>query len=286
MTLSTAIQVGARRVNSARSILLFTYFCNVAFAALIILPLVVSFGTNLGSSLESDRLFPNFDLQWMMEWLTSQRFNPIILELPVLLAAALAYLLLSTFLSGGAIGYFYLGGREGFFTCCARYFPRLFRVSLIGMCFLLAVITIMALLNGAIHRLTIDSMEERLIVVLGWLRLLFGLTLFSLFSMIVDYAKIGCVMHDNGSAIHETVGAWRFVRRNFAGTFGLYAVLTVFGLLFLLAYHGLSELLSQNTIVTVLLVFVLRQLFVLARIWLRLVFWASQLELYQTEINR
>jgi hypothetical protein len=96
-------------------------------------------------------------------------------------------------------------------------------------------------------------------------------------NVVFDYAKVRAVVEDRRSMIGAVAASVRFVRRNFAAVAGLYALN---GLLFaavLVAY----ALLAPGADSPVWLPLVAGQLYVLARVWVRLVFAASETSLFQ-----
>ena len=117
-------------------------------------------------------------------------------------------------------------------------------------------------------------------IILGWVRLLIVVFLIGVVNMIFDYGKIVCVVEDRRSAFRAAIAAAGFVARHFGRTLAVYWICAGFGLLFLLAYHGITEAAGQGTRSTILLVLVLRQAFMLVRMWLRLWTWSSELRVY------
>lgn len=277
--MTAALQQGGRQVLRWWKLVALLYLVNLAAAAVVVAPLVALIGSRLLHSLESDRLFVNLDAAWVVETLYHFQFWPATALGIAMAAVGLLFFVLNTFLAGGAIAVF-RREQDGFFSACARYFPRLLRLMLISLILYGIVLGLNNGITAAAGHAREASMQERPWVILHWfqLALLFGLL--GVVNMIFDYAKIVCVAGERRSAIRATLAAFRFVARHPGATLSVYWMCGLFGLLFLLAYHGLSEAIGQDSAAGVVLVLILRQLYMLARMWLRLWTWSSELHVY------
>ncbi len=124
-----------------------------------------------------------------------------------------------------------------------------------------------------------DSTNEQLGFVLTILRVVLALFLVYFNKMILDYARIRIVREDTNRVYDSLAWAVRFVFGRLGGTLLLYALLGVTGLAMLAAYLGLSRLFPGSTTGAIVSVFLLSQLFVAGRGWLKIAFQASELEL-------
>jgi hypothetical protein len=255
------------------------YLLNLTVAAIVAAPLAVFLARDLSHSLESARMFSNIDLAWVAEaFYNFKGFSATDIGV-VGVALGVVFLLVNTFLAGGALALF-RHEQDAFFSSCARYFPRLFRLALVSIFFYGIVLA----LNGGIGRLISlareTSMEARPWTILHWLQIVVILFLMGVVNMIFDYAKILCVAGNARSALRATSGAIRFVFSNRGRTLAVYWICSANALALFLAYHGLSELAGQESIAMVVLVLALRQAYVMFRIWVRLWTWSSELHVY------
>lgn len=278
MTAHAALNKGARQVLRLRKLIVFFYLLNLVASAVAIAPAVALIDTRLAHSLESDRLFSNLDPAWVVETLARYHWWPVAGAGIAALTVAAVFFILNTFLAGGALAIFHREDQP-FFSSCARYFWRLFRLLLIS----LVVYAIVLALNGAIvaaaNRLKETSMESHLFIIGGWVRIAVIFFLVSTVNLIFDFAKIICVVNTRG-AFRSTLRAFAFVARNPGRTMAVYWTTMAVGLLLLLAYHIVSEAAGQSSMSMIVLVFILRQAYVFARMWLRLWTWSSELNLY------
>ena len=279
MNAIAALKLGARQVLRLRKLIVFFYLLNLIAAAVVVMPGVLLISGRLAHSFESDRLYTNQDVAWVVETLSHFRWWPITAIGATLAAVTLLFFILNTFLAGGAISVFH-DEKQPFFSSCARYFPRLFRLMLISLVFYGLVLGLNSALNAAINRARESSMESHTWTIVHWIQLLIVFFLLCVVNMIIDYGKIICVAGGQRSAFRATIGAFRFVAMHLGQTSAVYWMCTAIGLLFLLVYYGITEGTGQNLRFTILLVLSLRQIYMIVRVWLRLWTWSSELNVY------
>jgi hypothetical protein len=196
-----------------------------------------------------------------------------------------AYLLLWLFLAGGILDR-YARARPTrsyeFFTACGVYFVRFLRLApiiLLTYYFLFAYVHPF-LLGNLYQAVTRDVTVERSAFL--WrviLYLMFGSVLL-LTNLVFDYTKVRAIVEDRRSMIGAIAAGGRFIRRNFAGVASLYLLN---GLLFLIVVilYAVAAPGAGWTGVGVWMGFAISQIYLLARLWVRLVFLASETSLFQ-----
>jgi hypothetical protein len=274
-----ALNEGARRVLRVRKLIVLFYLMNLIAAVAIVAPAVVLIGEQLSHSVENDRMYSNLDAAWIIGILFHFQWWPLTGIGITLAIVAMLYLVLNTYLAGGAVALLHREGQP-FFSSCARYFFRLIRLMSISLVFYGLVFLFDSAVNAAIARGRESSMESHTWIILHWIQLGILFLLVGVVNMTFDYAKIACIAGGERSALWATVAGIGFARRNFARALLVYWICSGIGLAFLLAYHGITEVIGQDSPIAVALVFVLRQLYVLVRMWLRLWTWSSELRLY------
>jgi hypothetical protein len=261
------------------------WFWNVAFAAAVAAPVAALLARDLSHSLYAQELMFRFDLQYLLEMGGKTRGWPAALLAPLALVAAGGYLLVSVFLAGGAITVFATPERRyvpaAFFQGCGRNFGRLFRLLLWSAVCYGVILGLHAGLRALGARLWRDSMEERPVVLYGWGSALLVLLLFLAVNMVFDYAKIRLVAEDSRRSLRAALGSFRLVWSNLGLTSFTYALVTAAAVLLLLAYLGLSGWLPRHRGWWLLLVLVVQQAYMLARMGVRLLYFASQTEVYR-----
>lgn len=303
----SAFRLGIGRVNRSPLIL----FGMFVLTLLIALPLSIALRgmleAHLGASLAADAAAAGVNYEWWQEFSTAASglgttFVPTIIGVGAVLhnlGGLLDNLPLATTIAGATIAWmviwsFVIGGvldryarnrptrTAGFFAACGTHFWRFLRLGILGWFVYVSLFSFLHpwIFEIAYARLTHDITVERqafAIRVIGYL--LFGSALL-LCSMVFDFARVRIVVEDRRSAIGAVIASIRFVRRNFASVVLLYLVNGAVFVLLVGAYAivGRSAPRSGLQMVIVLLV---GELYILARHYLKLVFYASETVLFQ-----
>ncbi len=279
ITTIAALNEGARRVLQFPRLILLFYFANLAVAGVIIVPAAFIIGQRLSHSLDNERLYSNLDPAFIIETINQLQLQPLSAMAATTVLLAGLYLLMTTFLAGGTIAV--LNRDEvPFFSSCAKYFPRLLRLLLISLLFYGIILALHDTASTALAQVRESLMEARTPTILHWLQLVVEFLLFSVVNMLFDYAKVVCVVREERSAVRAMLTALGFVLRKPGSTLAVYWLCSGIGLAFLLAYYGIAEVSGQQSGLAVALIFILRQLYMLVRMWLRLWTWSSELHLY------
>lgn len=302
-----ALKDGIRQVNRAPVILA----CVFALTLLTALPFSMimrdSLAAHLGSSMVADHVASGVSLQWWTEFTEKagplgQTFATTIIgfaavldnlstlldaesRTPAIVWLGAGYLLLWLFLSGGILDR-YARARPTrayeFFAACGMYFTRFLRLApVIALTYYVLFAYVHRFLLGTLYReLTRDVTVER--TAFFWrlaLYLLFGSTL-ALASIVFDYAKVRAVVEDRRSMIGALTGGLRFVRRNPGVVLGLFLLN---GSLFVgvVLMYALVAPGAGWAGPAMWAGFAISQLYLLARLWVRLVFLASETSLFQ-----
>jgi hypothetical protein len=305
--LTSAWRSGCRRVLAAPGVAAGAF----ALTFLLALPLAITMRgllqTHLGSSLVASSVAGGVNYDWWQEF-TSQAtglgrtFSPTIIGVATtldsvsgildgrgrtaLVAGALAlYLAGWTLLAGGVIDRYARQrptGAHGFFAACGFNAFRLLRlgaVSGIVYWWLFAYVHPWLFDEWYVDQTRGSSIERNVILVRVALYAGFGLVLVFA-SLIFDYARIRLVVEDRRSAIGALAAAMRFISRHPGSTIGLYALN---GVTFL-ALIAVWALVAPGAGFSIWLVFPAGQLYVLARLLLKLQFLASQTSLFQSRL--
>ena len=302
-----ALRDGMRRVAAAPAIVAGSFALTLAISLPLALAVHDMLEAHLGRSLAAEAALAGASYEWWQEF-TAQAtalgttfvpsivgFGAVLLNLsnlldntPLLTAVAGAtgaWLVLSSFLSGGIVDRFARNrptrGR-GFFGACGAHFPAIARLGLIAL-------VIYALLFAWLHpflfttaypRLTYDlSVERTAFAIRAGLYAVFLAALFTV-NIVIDYARIRIVVEDRRSAIGALLAGGRFVRRNFAAAAGVYLLN---GLLFLAAI-AVYALAAPRATLPAWLVLVAGETYILLRHFLKLTFYASETSLFQARL--
>jgi hypothetical protein len=298
---------GIRRVNRAPVILAGVWLMTLLVSLPLTLALRDTIARHLGSSLAADRAASGVDYDWMQEFNevatgSAVTFRPTILGFGAVLdnlsaflddttrpiaivAFAAAYVVLWIFLAGGIIDR-YARDRatrsNGFFTACGIYSVRFARLAAVQL-------IVYGVLFGSLHPLLFERLYPTLIrnltvertafFIRVGLYAVFGLVL-AAFNLLFDYAKVRAVIEDRRSMLGALSGAARFIGRNAPAAVGLY-LLNV--LLFLLALGGYAMIApgAGRTGISMWIGLLVSEVYILARLWVKLAFWGTEIALFQ-----
>jgi hypothetical protein len=279
----TVFHQGARSLHQARRMLL-------VFYAAATLPAVVGAAVVMTMPFDSLRhstwaiaLDNNLDASWIAE-LIAQSAAPALPVLAAVLGLAGLARILQLFLLGGTLQIFGVGvpfSAAVFFSGCGRHFWRLVRLALFSLIFFAVAGAIGAGLNWAGLKIWGEGSAAGPLIYWSWFRVVALACLLGLCSLAFDYAAIRLAVEDSGKSIRAYLGAFRLIWRTPFRTIGLYIVLWLVVLLFLAAYAGVSWLVPQTSLALVVLLFLVRQATVLAKVWSRLLFYSAQCALYR-----
>jgi hypothetical protein len=199
---------------------------------------------------------------------------------------SLLYICTNTFLAGGFIGIYaknYPSTFTEFLMDGARYFGKFFRLALVALIlYYLFYAFVVNWMNTSIQSWTQNEASEAVPYRYYMIRTVVALFLVSLLSMIFDYARVRMVVDERTSSLGAVVAGGRFALANFASTYGLYLLLVVIGFILIVLYAVVESLIPQNSYWPLVLLFVVQQLYMLLRLWLKANFYASQTRLYQS----
>lgn len=307
MTAFGAWRDGVGRVKRAPALLVGVY----AMTLLISLPLTIALRgmleEHLGRSLAADTAASGVNSDWMQEFSDQATglgvtFKPTIIGFgavldnlsaflddttrPVVIAgAASAYVLLWIFFAGGLIDR-YARDRatraHGFFAACGVHFFRFLQLAVVQW-------IVYALLFGVLHRWLFGRLYPRLIHeisvestaagVRALLYLVFG-ALVAGCTVVFDYSKVRAVVEDRRSMPGAIAGAVRFIGRNAGATATLFIANFATFLVVLGLYARVAPA-AGGAGVSMWSAFAIGQIYVIARLWVKLLSWASQASLFQ-----
>jgi hypothetical protein len=276
VTAAASVVRGAGVVRRAWRVWLLVWAVTLGFALLLAAPAAAVLYGRLGHSLYAGRLFDNFDVQWLAELRLETGNSPFLAAAPAIVLVSGGYLLLLTFLYGGALPVF--AGRGEFWPGCARNFRRLLRLLILSLACYAAVYAVYLELGKAGYGLWGQGMVERPVAIFGWFRAGVALLLFLFLNMVFDYAKIRLVSEDHGDALAAARDSFRFVARHPAATVGTYALVSIVAAALAAVYWMLSGALPRTALAWLALVFLVQQAFVAGRVWVKLLYLAAEME--------
>lgn len=215
-------------------------------------------------------------------WFSGELFTD-----PRTLGFGAAYALVWLFLLGGVLDRFARRERRlvlaPFMAAGARFFPRLLRLTVLSGLLYFAIYRFARWLFPWLELLMRDVAEERRVLLTYLGGALLVVALLGLVNLLFGYAKIAVVYDGRRSSLGALVRAGRFVLRHPVKVVGLYLALAALAVALIAVYVLLAPGPGQSTALGIALAFVGGQLFLVARLALRLTFFGAQMRLYDAE---
>jgi hypothetical protein len=287
------------------------YLFNLVIAVPLALAMRSILMQSLGASLDADSMLRGFDLLWHETFAAAHRGQladtfgpgvtgplPILANLerlfegnlltpnPFLALPAVLYLFAWAFFAGGILDRYahpeapHL--RVRFFSHCAEFFPAFTQLLLLAIfCYWAIFRFIAAPLHRWVENATLQVTVERTVLAAHLAVYLFTALLLMLVTLVLDYARVSCVVARRRTALAGLTTAVRFLLRHPLRTSGLYLALAVITGILLWLYARFAPGALQSTPGTILAAFLFGQLFIVARIVVKLWNYASPAVLMQ-----
>ncbi len=301
---------GFGRVLASPALVLFLWLVNVLVAIPLAVSMAGSIEDSIGASLVHQNLRDGFDMGWYGEfaarakgveqtlspslvgagaffdnieaWLNGRLFE----MLPILVAGGVVYALLWALFLGGILHRYH--DRRGlfrlseFFSQGGEFFFRFVRLAVLsGFLYYLAY-RFGSWIFGRIEEATLDVTVEKTVFGYVVAAALLVALLLTLVNMAFDYAKIATYRENRRSMILAALKGFRLVVGNFGRATLLYYGLGFAGVVLLGVYHVVAPGPGQASVPGVLFAFLVGQAYLVAKLVLRLTFYAGQMALYDS----
>lgn len=267
------------------------YIINLVFALITVMPLKWLFEATLGNSMQVDALLKGFNFEVISDFLNTNGgfLSPILNQsLWIIFLFALLYI----FLTGGILHalnqYPHSIKATSFWGHSGHYFWRVFRLTLYFLFTQGLVLIILGWIFLTVVRgLSSETFGFDMAFVKGLKIFLPIYLLFAfLISLLQHYAKIHLVDQDSKSVFYSIARASRIVRKNFFNVFFLYLLNLVAFLLILGIYWLIQQCVSSESGSSILILFIIGQFFILARIGMQLINLGSAMVVYKEVSGR
>jgi hypothetical protein len=307
MRATSALRDGFRRVNGAPAMIAGMF----AVTLLVALPLAIALRgmieAHLGPSLAAASMADGTNYDWWQEFSAqatglATTFVPSIIGFGAVLdnlgalmdntklattiaGATAAWMVIWSFLSGGVIDRLARARRTrsgAFFAACGVHFWRFLRLGVVAW---VVYATLFGYVHGWIFSGGVEPLSRHVTVErTGLLIRLAGYLVFGallvLCTIVFDYARVRIVVEDRRSAIGALVAGTRFAWRNAGGVVALY-LLNALAFLLVVVLYGVAAPGAPGGSLSLVLVLLLGELYILARHYLKLVFYASETAFFQ-----
>lgn len=279
MHAATALSSAFRRTAARKRMVVLYWFTHTLCAAVAALPLLGLAIPQTAHSLYGDEMLRHFDLMYLAELVNAARDSAVgVGVMPGMLSILLA-MLASVFLAGGAVKLLvrddarYSPGE--FWEGCGRYFWRFLRLALYSLFFYAIAFAVSGAINKAAVKLWREGMVEAPLVHATWARQALLLLLLGFVSTAMDFAKVRLVADDSRRSLRACFGSVRLALRHIATVLPVWLGL---GLVLALAtwlYVAVANRVEAVSMGPILGLFLLQQVYVAARVWLRMMSWGA-----------
>jgi hypothetical protein len=264
-----------------KKMLFWLYGFNILFAYLITLPISTMLSKALNNTTAADKVLQTFD--FTIYATVMDTFGKGVDLGRTITTVGLLYLIANIFFAGGILKIFIEEQKfnlKNFLMGCLEYFNRFLKLFLISGLFLISAILVYLLISILFKFLTDNSVTEHLPVILFVLKILMLGLLFAIISMLFDYAKIMTVVNDYHGMFKTVKQSVMFVMMSPKKTIGLYLSYSFTAIFFMIVYLFVESFISATGWLTILIIFLWTQIFMISRIWIRLSFFAGQYSFY------
>jgi len=261
------------------------------YAANFLLALIigVSFATSISSdSLLFNKLFKQFNFTIFAEFLQNYKALISMLKSQFVLFSAI-YLLITIFLTGGIIDSFYKGKFESsqFWTNSSKFFFRYLRQAIYiliinALLLVLLLVSISAIFSNLIEK----ESTENAFILFSILLFIIYLLLNSFVYIISDYAKFGIYFTETDKVLSAIWRSTKYVFKNFGKVYLLFIFLMASPFVLISANLLVSIKLEAINYLSLILIFLIGQMFIFARIFARTWVLSGQYSLFTLDFNK
>lgn len=285
MKILKSYKEGIIQTAGHRRMLIYLWVINMVISLVAAIPLISLITRGLSRSLMGDQVARKVSMLWFGD--LSFRIKEIggsmgsWLIVPVIL-----YLLLHIFLNGGIISQLSAGNKTvtlgSFLKGGGDYFWRFFKLFAISVIFYIFAVTF---LHGIISQI-LNIFKKQ--AVTGWtfiivsnISMIILILLISIVNMIFDYAKILTVTGKEKKVLCSLKNALRFLRNHFFRAWGLFLMLGLGFITATIIYMEIAQIMAVHTVLMVMILFLWQQIFIFAKIGIKVQFFGSQMNFLQ-----
>ncbi|MBS3946621.1 MAG: hypothetical protein KGZ42_14040 [Melioribacter sp.] len=274
---------GTRSVFHNSRLVILIWFFNALSALVLTVPILNILMDNLGRSLLSDQLALHFDYMWYVQFQNLYRVNFDQLPLSIYTVVGI-YTLLQTFFLGGIISIFHIPEKNhivDFFYGGVKYFFRFVKITLISIALYIIAFVIIDYMGQLIHLFFRNSENVRLEFFFFALRYVLLIFFIGVVSIITDYSKVSLAVNDRTKIFREVYTSTLFIKNNFAIVFTAFLIVSIIGGVGAVVYNIIGMAIPRTPYYMLLLSFILQQMLIIFRLLVRMLFYATEVNLYK-----
>ncbi len=306
MSILAALKNGITSVLHTKRFVALVFSVNIVFALIFAVSIGDGLYESFGSSSAADRMLDGFDGLWYSGYSAqatglASAFNPALTQIGAVfngldsflsgnlfggyigfVILGVSYLILWTFFAAGLlVAYNNKSGNGLFFQGAVRFFPRFLILAFISwILYYLLFTQFFGLLAFIVEEMNRETIDERIHFLWTVIQYVLFWTIVWCVNIVFDYAKILIVLDDVPNVVSAPIlgiqKAFKVVFSNFLNTFGLYVVLGIVWIAIMFLYWLVVPGAGISSWITIAGAFIIGQLYLISRIWVRCLFYASQ----------
>jgi hypothetical protein len=269
---------GVHKLIKNKQLIFIFYILNLLSAMIVAIPLRSMLDTFAGHSLAGQALATEFDLSLLVEMI-SKNATAAPVALSLLLFTGVVYSLLHLFCSGGAYGLFVRDEHYSapeFWGLSGHFFGRYIRLFFWSIPVFLIFYSLQYV-ESAFVWIVFGKDPYQYITIWGaGVRLGLGYLGILLYILVFDYARMYILQTDERKTRKALWQGVKFVYRHFPTAFGLSLTIFLAGVLLLVLYNLFTNSFAASGWTAVLFLFVIQQIYIIARVKLQLLLYAAQ----------
>ncbi|MCX6174971.1 MAG: hypothetical protein NTZ27_09490 [Ignavibacteriales bacterium] len=169
---------------------------------------------------------------------------------------------------------------KNFFVGCAQYFLRFLRLGLYTLLIQLIVFGVIAIIfSVATMNMTETSTEPTIFYTyLVWMIL--HIIFFIFITIVSDYAKIILVKEDSKKVWQALRSSFKFIIRRIHLVYSLYLLIIILLIILTILYLWLDSAIGMNSMIAVLVMMIIQQFLIWARMFIKVWLFGSQFNFY------
>jgi len=291
MSVLKSYRQGIKEAASQPKMIFVLWLANFILGSIIFYLFYGAFSRALGNSAVAEGLLRKFDFNFLVEFLTYHQESIATIFSSVFVLILIDFLV-STFLFGGILFTLTLRLKSSdpesekrrfapiFFQGAGKFFGRFFRLLVYSLLLWISSLILYLLLNLFINIFAGLDAGELVFFYSLWFRLAIALFIFFLVRMILDYTRIKIAVEDSPKVFRSLLEMIKFVFKKLGKTLALYYLLLLTGVVFFAIFWALKLTIPQESFMTIVIAFLVGQLFIASQAWLRIAFQQAQLVFY------
>ena len=260
---------------------------NILFSSLVYIQFSNYLNSVLASSGAAEKFLTSFDMNTFFEMLIHEGKSMNVVLSTVLLMF-IGYLTANIFLNGGILFTLNHPKDKGekrrlaplFFQGAGKFFGRFLRLCIYSLILWAGLFVVILVLNMILDSITSGGTNEALMFYLILVQVIIAVFLIFLIKMITDYARIKIVVEDTSKVFPSLFQAVGFVIRKFLGTLALYYLFVITAAALFAIYWMIQGAIKTHALLPILIAFLIAQIFILSRAWVRIGLQAAQMEYF------